>query len=338
MKKRVLPLLSAFLLVISGACVNNRDSSIHIAVEFVDHAAAAHIAKSKGWFEAEGLHVTAFDNYITGMAMATALSREDIDAAYICLTPAICTYANGKVPLKIVCGTHTYGYGLLVNPKKIKAVKDLENPDVRIGCPREGSPNAALLFKMIEKYRLDPEKILEKIQRMPPPKILMALETGQLDAGFCCEQFPTMGEQSGLHELVRAQDLWPGMQGSVLVVTDELLKNNPEAVEKLVTVTHRGIEYISKCPEDAAKIVADALTMAGKEVFPVEIGEFAAGLKITPDVILSSLTTKMNCTTAIDPDVVQEEIDYLAELGYIENGFNAQDILDLRFLENVDDP
>lgn len=334
MKKPAVLLFAVFLLAASGACVHEVDSSVHIAVEFVDHAASAHIAKSKGWFEAEGLNVTAFDNYITGMAMATALGREDINAAYICSIPAICTYANGKVPLKIVCGTHTYGYGLLVDPGKIQTVKDLEKPDIRLGCPREGSPNAALLYKMIEKYQLDAGKILGKVQRMPPPMILMALETGRLDAGFCCEQFPTMGEQSGLRELVRAEDLWPGMQGSVLVVTDELLVNNPETVEKLVRVTRRGIEYISERPRDAAKIVADALSVAGRDIFPIETGKIAAGLKITPDVILTSLTTKMNCTTAVDSKAVQEEIDYLAELGYIEDSFNARDMLDLRFLDN----
>jgi len=331
-------LFGTLLIATAGSCANEKGGSIHMAVEFVDHAAAAHIAKSKGWFEDEGLNVTAFDNYITGMALATALGTGNIDAAYMCMIPAICSYANGKVPLKVVCGTHTYGYGLLVNPEKVQTVKDLEKREIRIGCPSEGSPNAALLFKMVEKYQLDGEKILGKIQRMPPSTVLMMLENGQLDAGFCCEQFPTMGEQAGLRELVTAQDLWPGMQGSVLVVTEELLANHPDAVEKLVKVTQRGVDYISEYPEDAARIVADALSVAGKEVFPVQIGEIAAGLKITPEAILLSLTTKMDCTTAVDPDAVQEEIDYLAKLGYIERSFNAKDILDLRFLKDVGTP
>ncbi len=331
-------LLGALIILTAGSCAREKDASIHMAVEFVDHAAAAHIAKSKGWFEDEGLNVTAFDNYITGMALATALGTGNINAAYMCMIPAICSYANGKVPLKVVCGTHTYGYGLLVNPEKVKTVKDLEKPEIRMGCPSEGSPNAALLYKMIEKYQLDAGKILGKIQRMPPSTVLMMLENGRLDAGFCCEQFPTMGERAGLRELVTAQDLWPGMQGSVLVVTDELIAKHPDAVEKLVKVTQRGVDYISEDPKGAAEIVADALSVAGNEVFPVQIGETAAGLKITPDVILSSLTTKMECTTAIDLDAVQEEIDYLAKLGYIERSFNAQDILDLRFLEDVGTP
>jgi NitT/TauT family transport system substrate-binding protein len=334
MKKLLVLLLIGLLVVIPiGGCAPKEEASVHMAVEFVDHAASAHIARNQGWFEAEGLNITAFDNYITGMALATALGRGDIDAAYVCLIPAICAYANGRVPLKVVCGTHTYGYGLLVDPEKVKTVRDLEKPDIRIGCPREGSPPDAIMHKMIDKYQLDEDKILSKVQRMPPPKVLMALKMGQLDAGFCCEQFPTMGEELGFKELLMAQDLWPEMQGSVLIVTDDLIRNHPEIVRKLVKVTERGTQYIHEYPEDAAAIAAGQLTVAGKEVLPLEIGEVAAQLEITPEVILKSLTTKMECTSAVDPVIVQEEIDYLAELGYIKSSFNAEEILDLRFLE-----
>jgi len=334
MKRLFVLLLIGLLVVIPiGGCAPKEEVAIHLAVEFVDHAASAHIARSKGWFEAEGLNITAFDNYITGMALATALGRGDINAAYICLIPAICAYANGKVPLKVVCGTHTYGYGLLVDPEKVKTVKDLEKPDIRIGCPREGSPPDAIMHKMIDKYQLDEDRILSKVQRMPPPKVLLALKMGQLDAGFCCEQFPTMGEELGFKELLMAQDVWPEMQGSVLIATDDLIRNHPEIVRKLVKVTERGIQYIHEHPEDAAAIAAGELTVVGKEVLPLNIGKIAAGLEITPEVILRSLTTKMECTAHIDPVIVQEEIDYLAELGYIKSSFNAEDILDLRFLK-----
>ena len=335
MKKLLVLLLVGLLILIPvGGCAQKEEASVHMAVEFVDHAASAHIARNQGWFEAEGLNITAFDNYITGMALATALGRGDINAAYICLIPAITAYANAGVPIKIVAGTHKYGYGLIVNPEKIESVYDLENPGIRIGCPREGSPPDALLHKMIDKYQLDEDRIIDNIQRMSPPQVLMALKMGQLDAGFCCEQFPTMGEELGFKELLNAQDLWPEMQGSVLVVTDELIKDHPEIVRKLVEVTERGIQYIKEHPEEAATIAAGELQVVGNEVLPLEIGEVAAQLEITPEVILRSLTTKMECTTDIDPEIVQQMIDYQAELGYIKSSFAAEDILDLSFLED----
>ena len=305
---------------------------IGMAVEFVDHAACAHIAKNKGWFEEEGIKLKFYDSYITGMALASALSRGDIDVAYICLIPAINAFANAKVPLRVIAGTHKYGYGLLVNPEKVRTVKDLARPDIRLGCSREGSPLDALLHKMIDRYGLDEEKILRKVRRMPPPKVLLALKMGQLDAGFCCEQFPSMGEKMGFKVLLTAQDLWPDMQGSVVIAREELIRDHPEIVAKIVKITQRATRYIHEHPEEAARIVSDELQAAGKKVLPLRVGKIAAELNITPDVIEKSLMTRMICTTDIDPEQVQLTIDYLYELGYIKKRFKAEDILDLTWI------
>ncbi len=305
---------------------------IRIAVEFVDHAASADIARAKGWYKAEGLKVEAFDNYITGMALAAALTRGDIDAAYICMIPAISAFSNGGVKIKVVCGTHKYGYGLIVNPKRVKNVHDLLKSDVRVACPREGSPPDALMNKLIERYNLDGKKLREKVLRMPPPKIVLALEMGEIDAGFCCEQFPTMGESMGFREIIKAEDLWPNMQGSVLVVKDRLIKEHPDIVRKLVKVTERGIDFVNKHPKEASVIVARALSVAGKKVLPLKVGKIAGRLKITPAVIEKSLTQKMIDTPSVDSASIQEEIDYMYKLGYIKKDFKAKEILDLSFL------
>jgi len=318
--------------IFSDECIAQETPSIGMAVEFVDHAASAHIANRKGWFESEGVRVSSFDNYITGMALAAALSRGDIQVAYICLIPAISAYANGKVPIKIIAGTHKYGYGLLVDPKKVKAIIDLEKPDIRIGCSREGSPVDVLLHKTIDQYHLDKTKILSKVRRMSPPKVLLALKMGQLDAGFCCEQFPSMGEASGFKVLLTAKELWPHMQGSVLAVKEDLIRNHPETVQKIVNTTERSIQYIHENPKDASTITARALSVAGKKMPPLKIEKNAGDWEISPKVILKSLTARMECTTDIDPRQVQETIDYMAKLGYIK-WFMAEDILDLRFLK-----
>ncbi|MBT8490948.1 MAG: ABC transporter substrate-binding protein, partial [Deltaproteobacteria bacterium] len=151
-----------------------------MAVEFMDHASCAYVASDKGWFAAEGLNVSAYESYVTGMALAAALARGDIQVAYMCLVPAINIYANAKVPIRIVAGTHKYGYGLVVNPDKIKDVHDLEKPSIRIGCVREGGAVDVLMHKVIDQYNLNEGKILKKIRRMNPPKQVLALRTGQI--------------------------------------------------------------------------------------------------------------------------------------------------------------
>jgi len=315
-----------------GECFSEKEIPIGMAVEFMDHAACAYISQDKGWFEEEGLNLASYESYVTGMTLASALARGDIQVAYLCLVPAINVYANAKVPIKIVAGTHKYGYGLVVNPEKIRSVKDLEEPGIRIGCVREGGAVDVLLHRAIDKYNLDEEKILSRIQRMNPPKQVLAIKTGQLDAAFLPEQWATMAEDFGFKMLLMSQDVWPEIQGSVLVVKEELIRDHPEVVEKLVKISQRATDWINQYPQEAAEIVARQLQEAGGSLFPVEITDMATKTEITPEVLLRSMN-RLEYTTDIDPLVVQEAINYVARLGYIKSSFKAEDILDLSFIK-----
>ena len=336
MRKLILLVISAIILFGIAGCSEKQEAAekpIKIAVEFTTHSACAHIANQKGWYEEEGLAVTGYENYITGMALAAALSKGDIDAAYICLIPAINARANANVPIKVVCGIHKYGYGFVVNHDKIRTIDDLKKPEIRIGCTREGSPVDALLHKMLEKHHLDKKQILKKVRRMNPPKLLLALKMGQLDAAFICEQFPSMAEELGLKVFLTAEDLWPDMQGSILVVREELLNEHPEIVKKLVKVTERATRFINEHPEEAAEIVTGGLQVTGEKIFPIKAIGAASKLGITPSPIFKSLTARLANTTDISSQGIQEAIDVCMELGYIKESFKAEDFIDLRFLE-----
>ena len=334
MKKLILLVITAIMLFGIAGCnkkSKKTEKSIRIAVEFTTHSACAHIANQMGWYKEEGLTITSYENYITGMALAAALSNGDIDAAYICLIPAINARANANVPIKIVAGIHKYGYGFVVNPDKVKTIDDLKKSGIRIGCSREGSPLDSLLHKMIEKYHLDKKQILKKVRRMNPAKLLLALKMGQLDAAFICEQFPSMAEELGLKVFLSAEDLWPDMQGSVLVAREEILNEHPELVKKLVKVTKRATQFINEYPQEAAKIVAGGLQVAGKNIFPVKAIDTASKLTITPSSMLKSLTIRLVNTTDIDLKEIQDAIDVCVELEYIKESFEAEDFIDLRF-------
>ena len=323
MKKLSLLLLAGMLVLISaGGCAPEEESPIGMAVEFTNHAACAYISQDKGWFDEAGLELTAYESYVTGMALASALARGDIEVAYVCLVPAINAYANAGVPIKIVAGTHKHGYGLVVNPDRIETVQDLEKTGIRIGCVREGGAVDVLLHKTIDEYHLDEDRITDNIQRMDPPSQIVAIATGQLDAAFLPEQWATMAEELGFEMLLTSQDIWPEMQGSVLVVKEELINNHPEIVRKLIEVSQRATDWTTQYPEEAAEVMAGQLQAAG----------IAAQLEISPEVLLRSMA-RLEYTTDIDPEVVQEIIDYVAGLGYIESSFDAEDILDLRFLK-----
>ncbi len=330
MKKSLVLIIIIFILV---PCFNYKSAAsehmpVKIAVEFMDHAASFFVAENKGWFEEYNLNISSFDTYSTGMALSAALSRGDVNAAYICLVPAVTAFANGNVPIKIVAGTHKYGYGIIVNSEHISTCKDMEKEDIEIGCPREGSPADLLLHKFIEEKNLNKEKVMKNIRRMSPNKVLLSLEHNKIQAGIMPEQYPSMGQKMGFKILTNAKELWPELQGSVLVVTEDLIKNDSGQVEKLVEITKKSTQFVKDNSEEASVIVSEML-QTGKESYLIE--ENNKSSRITPDIIKHSIEEELEFTTEIDVDQIQVVINYMSELGYIKK-FDAKEIIDLRYL------
>jgi NitT/TauT family transport system substrate-binding protein len=308
-------LFAVFILIITGVAVfwtmihvsMEKPSLVGMAVELNVHSAAAWVANDKDWFREYKIDFTTLETYVAGLTLAAALARGDIQVGWICLSPAILTYARG-VSVKIVALTHMYGYALVVRPE-ICDIEELSGKT--IGCVREGSPCDLLLNVLIERYDLTDVKIL----RMNPLKLLEAMTGGTIDAAFAPEHYATVIESKGFTVLVKAQDLWPNFPGSVLVVKEELIQRNPEAVRRLVEITLRATNWIVNHPDEAAEIVGDNLETA-------------------PELIKKSMS-RLEYTTEINLVSFQEVIDFLVKLEYIEKGIKAENIVDLSFLQEL---
>ncbi|MDX9839812.1 MAG: ABC transporter substrate-binding protein [Desulfobulbus sp.] len=309
-------------------------SPLHIAIEFNAHAVPAYVAIERKLFEAEGLQVTAYASYITGASLAAALTRGDIDAAYICLVPTINAYANAGVPIKVVCGTHLYGYGLAVHPDRVQSVRDLEHADIRVGCLREGTAVDTVLQKAIERFELDKQKILPKVRRMHPAKSLLAVRAGQLDAVFLPEHWLTMTERFGFVVMLTARDIWPDMIGSVLVVKDSLITTTPHVVEKMVRATREATRWMNRHAAASAEIAAQYLSQENGKAPLVEGLDDEAEFRISRESMLRSMRN-LDYINDLDGDMVQAIIDNAAALGNIRRPFAAGSLLDLQYIQQA---
>lgn len=309
-----------------------KHSPIGIAVEFNSHAVPAYVAIDKNFYEEEGLEFSAYKSYATGASLAAGLIRGDIDAAYICLIPAINAFANAGVPIKVVCGTHLYGYGLAVNPELIKSVKDLEKPETRLGGLREGTSVDTIIHKTMENFALNKQTILSKIRRMSPSKALFAISAHQLDAVFLPEHWLTMTERYGFKVMLTARDLWPDMIGSVLAVKDEIIRDNPSIVNGLVKATLRATEWMRGYPDKSADLAARYLSFESEKAPLVDAFEKKGELKVSGEYVLRSMKN-LEYVNLININEVQKTLDYTASLGNIKKSFSAEMILDLQFLK-----
>ncbi len=299
MKKCIMLILSLIITIITlnGCGKTIKNSTLSFAVEMNDHAAAAYVAKAKGLYKKYGIDVKAFNQYATGMELATALSRGDINVGYVCVIPAIIAYSRG-VPIKIVSLTHQYGYEL-VTQKNISNINQLNGTS--IACPGEGSAANFIMKLTEEKYN-----VKFKPLRTKPMEEVALMEKGAVKAVFIPEHYASILYSKGFKILLRAQDVFPDMPGSCVVIKESIIKNDPEVVKKLVKITQIGTEFVNNNREKAAAIVAKRLNCDTR--------------------IIEYSMNNLNYTTRIEPEEIQKEIDLLAKWGYIKK-FNARDII-----------
>jgi NitT/TauT family transport system substrate-binding protein len=310
------------------------DKPIRIAVEFNSHAVPAYVAMEKQLYKAEGLSFTTYASYATGASLAAGLTRGDVDAAYICLIPAINAHANAGVPIKVLCGTHLYGYGLAVNPEKVHAVADLEKPDIRVGTLGEGTAVDTLMHSVMEQHGLNKQAILSKVRRMNPAKAIFAVRVKQLDAVFLPEHWLTMTERDGFSVMLTARDVWPNMIGSVLVAKDELIHTSPGIVNKLVQATKKATTWMNGNYATSAEIAARYLSFEAKGAPLAEVLEKESELKVSRESIDRSMKN-LDYINSIDKDQFQHTIDNAVRLGNIRKAFSADSMLDRQFLQQA---
>ncbi|SCZ79463.1 ABC transporter substrate-binding protein [Acidaminobacter hydrogenoformans] len=305
---------------------SEKDISLDVAVEYTDHAAAFYYAQGKNLFSGTGIKINDVKVYASGVGVAAAFTKGGFDVSYMCLVPAIFTYANGGVPIKIIAGTHKNGYGLIVNSAKIQELSDLEKTGIKIANGPEGTSTDFLQKLLIENKNIDSEKIMSNTVRMNAAKQLMALRSGKVDAIFVPEHFATLAASfPSMKMLLKSTDIWPDMQGSVLVVTEELLKNQPETVEKLKEINKNSIQLMNENPQAAAEIVAQNLNI-NQMMVKEETQSPEANLEVTSEIAAASMNNLI-MTPEISIEEVQAVIDKMYAMGYLTKSFDAKEIM-----------
>jgi NitT/TauT family transport system substrate-binding protein len=335
MKKNLIYVIIGSLLLLMVGCSPTQTSSqepkeketcLNVAVEYTDHAAAFYYAQGKNLFSGTGIKINDVKVYASGVGVAAAFTKGGFDVSYMCLVPAIFTYANGGVPIKIIAGTHKNGYGLVVNSAKIEKPSDLEKNGIKISNGPQGTSTDFLQMLLMETENLNAEKILNNTVRMNAAKQVMALRNGKVDAIFVPEHFATLAASlPGMKMLLSSADIWPDMQGSVLVVTQRLLDDQPEVVKRLKETNEKSIKLMHQNPHEAAVIVARNLNM-NQDMIKEETKSPEANLEVTAEVAAQSMS-QLKMTPDISIQEVQSVIDKMYALGYLTKSFDAKEIV-----------
>jgi len=238
-----------------SARAQGKPETAKLALGFgLDPVFAPHmVAMSKGWFRDAGFSEVTTKTFSGGALAGEALVAGEIQLWTPGNLPPISMAHNG-VPI-VVLGTNALAWAVdkLVVRKdaNIKTPEDLYK--VKIGL-LQGSTASADLYYLAKHYGLDEKKL--QVVNMPPPEQLAALNSNNIQALLCWEPWGYNGLKSGTAELAHSGTVsgFAANKGakvkisysrSLFVASQEFVKKNPVATQKMVEVLLRGQKYVA---------------------------------------------------------------------------------------------
>jgi len=213
------------------------------------------IAAANGYFSAEGLDVT-LQPHTTGLAAMDSMLREEVDLATAAETPLMHAVMKGQ-PVSIVAtiSTESRDHGIVARKDRgISTPADLKGK--RIGAT-VGTSSHFLVDVILVGSKILPQEV--QIINLKPEQMAEALLKGEVDAVSTWE--PHLGQLTqalGDGGAALRGDT-PNIVSFNVAGRSGFVKNNPEAVKKLLRALIRAEQLVDKQPDAARAIVAGAL-------------------------------------------------------------------------------
>ncbi|SES78880.1 NitT/TauT family transport system substrate-binding protein [Methanococcoides vulcani] len=312
---------AVFLSGCTSAPEDDTMTEINIGYQPSTHQIAHMTAMEKGWWAEDlapfGIETVNEFEFPSGAPEMQVMLAGDLDVAYVGAAPVIIALAS-DLDAKIIAGVNTQGSDLVLRPEvPYESPEDLKG--LKIATFPPGTIQDTLLKNWLIENGLDPENDLE-IVAMGPGDAKAAIAADQVDGVFLPHPAPTFIEAEGNGRSVLASgEIMPDHPCCVLVVSGDLIRNNPEMVEQIVMTHIKAVEYDSANVEEAAETYGTKLTA-------------------DPEIVLKSLEEWDGVWSADPRPLVNSTVEYANiqyELGYISTELTAEDIFDVSFYEAV---
>jgi len=195
--------------------------------------------------------------FIDWQSLSASLSRGDIDAAFMLAPLAMDHFRRGE-DIRLIHLGHRNGSVLITNKKaNIKKIDDFRGKDILI--PFHLSSHNMLLHRLLGDHGIEIGigKDVE-VQTIAPSKMPTYMESDEecRIAGFLvAEPFGSNVIKAGLgEEFELSKNIWPNHPCCVFVVTTEMVRYYPNAVQELTNSLVKSGTYIEQNPDEAARI------------------------------------------------------------------------------------
>jgi NitT/TauT family transport system substrate-binding protein len=257
------------------------------------------VGVKKGFFQkALGATKASYATFNAGPSEIEALNSKSIDIGWIGPSPAINGYTkSGGKSLKIIGGSASGGVKLVVNPDKIKSLKDVKGK--KIATPQLGNTQDVAFLNWIadQGWKVDAQSgkgdvtVVRTDNKITPD----AYKSGSIDGAWVPEPTASKLVAEGAKVLLDESSLWPDKKFVItnIIVRQDFLKEHPKAVEAVLKASVEANKWINANP-DAAKAAANEQLEAdsGKALKAEVLDPAWKSIQFTNDPLAATLNTE----------------------------------------------
>lgn len=323
--KYITIIFTIFIAILAGGCVGESDESqpaqLRIGYQPSTHQIAHMTAMEKGWWSQDlapyGIERIDEFEFGTGTPEMHSMLAGGLDIAYVGAAPAIAALDKG-LDAKIVAAVQIQGSDLVLRPEiEYNDPSDLK--ELKIATFPPGTIQYTLLRNWLTEHDIDPDIDLD-IVTMGPGDAITAISAGRVDGVFLPHPAPSIIKAEGNgRSVVSSGEMLQDHACCVLVVSGELIRQNPELVEQIIQTHIKATEYNINNIDEASEIFAKK-TGWDKEYVLKSIDEWDGSWISDPEIIVNS---------TIDYTYMQYES------GYISKPLTSNEIFDLSFYKHV---
>ncbi|MRG88090.1 ABC transporter substrate-binding protein [Salinibacillus xinjiangensis] len=327
MKKMYLFLMAIALIFVMTACSENEEAGesdelteIDVMLDWYPNAVHSflYVAQEKGYFEDEGIKVN-IQYPANATDPLTLAAAGKVTLGFYYQPDVVMARANENVPVKAVGSIvrSPLNHAVVLENSDIQSPKDLEGKNV--GYP--GIPlNEALIQTMVASDGGDPEKVdLVDVGF----ELGSSLVTEQVDAvigAFVNHEVPVLKHEGHNTRYFNPVDYGvPEYHELIAVTSDQTWEENEEEIKAFWRAATKGYEFMAENQDEALKILLDNQE---EENFPL-VEEVEAE---SMEILLPKMESE-NGFGSQDKDSWQETIDWLSEVGLIEEKPSVEDIV-----------
>ncbi|QYR21665.1 ABC transporter substrate-binding protein [Paenibacillus sp. sptzw28] len=209
-----------------------------------------YLVDEKGFFKKHGVNVELkwFPVYSDSLQ---ALSTGKVDANSQTLSDTLAPASKGIGLKAVLVNDNSFGGDAIVSKQEFQSIKDLKGKTV---ATELGTVDHLLLLTALDKNGMKESDI--NYVNMTVNDAGPAFISGKTDASVLWEPFQTKAVKEGKGKILFSSKDTPGLIPDLLVFRDDVIKNRPDDVQKIVDAWFDALDYFKTHQDEAIQLMA----------------------------------------------------------------------------------